>query len=152
MKYTFFWGGIYSNWYKADMLLDNIIFTSNEQYMMWIKATVFGDHATAGKILATNDSKKQKELGRQVVGYNDGIWIAMREHVVYNGLKQKFLQNPDLLEQLKEDKDTIFVEASPEDRVWGIGYDKENALANIDNWGQNLLGKLLNKLADELCK
>lgn len=37
----------------------------------------------------------------------------------------------------------FFVEASPFDRVWGIGYDQDHALQNQSNWGENLLGKTL---------
>lgn len=35
------------------------------------------------------------------------------------------------------------VEASPEDRIWGIGFDAANAEANRDKWGENLLGLAL---------
>jgi ribA/ribD-fused uncharacterized protein len=35
------------------------------------------------------------------------------------------------------------VEASPRDRIWGVGFKAENAGVNRRRWGQNLLGKAL---------
>lgn len=35
------------------------------------------------------------------------------------------------------------VEASPMDRIWGVGFAEKNAGANRHRWGQNLLGKAL---------
>jgi predicted NAD-dependent protein-ADP-ribosyltransferase YbiA (DUF1768 family) len=43
-----------------------------------------------------------------------------------------------------------FVEAAYYDRIWGIGYNEDDALANIPYWGRNELGKVLNKVRDFL--
>ncbi len=42
------------------------------------------------------------------------------------------------------------VEASPFDRIWGVGYDAANAESNRGNWGENLLGKALMRVRDRL--
>ena len=39
--------------------------------------------------------------------------------------------------------DRLIVEASPFDRIWGIGYSAKDASANKDTWGENLLGVAL---------
>jgi ribA/ribD-fused uncharacterized protein len=51
---------------------------------------------------------------------------------------------------LLENKGKTFVEASPYDKIWGIGYDVENAIENLNDWGQNLLGKILTELSNEI--
>ena len=68
------------------------------------------------------------------------------------GLREKFLQNSEHMAALKAHNDKIIVEASPEDRIWGIGYSERNAMANIADWGENLLGKMITELASELTK
>jgi ribA/ribD-fused uncharacterized protein len=42
-----------------------------------------------------------------------------------------------------ETGDRELVEASPEDRIWGIGFTEKDAKENGERWGQNLLGKAL---------
>lgn len=39
--------------------------------------------------------------------------------------------------------DRELVEASPDDRIWGIGFEAVKADANRDQWGENLLGLAL---------
>jgi len=56
------------------------------------------------------------------------------------------------MDALKNHNDKIIVEASPNDRIWGIGYSEKYAIENIDNWGENLLGKIITELASELTK
>lgn len=42
------------------------------------------------------------------------------------------------------------VEASPLDRIWGVGFGEKNAGANRHRWGQNLLGKALMEVRTRL--
>lgn len=44
------------------------------------------------------------------------------------------------------------VEASPMDRVWGIGYGEKKAGLNRHRWGKNLLGKALMDVREQLRK
>jgi ribA/ribD-fused uncharacterized protein len=47
----------------------------------------------------------------------------------------------DLRKRLLATGDRELVEASPLDRVWGIGFVERDAGRNRQAWGQNLLGK-----------
>ena len=58
--------------------------------MMYQKAQLFGDYETADKILLVTTPKEMKDLGRQVKGFNEDIWIANREKIVYQGNYTKF--------------------------------------------------------------
>ena len=151
-KYTFFWGGSYSNWHMSDFTIDDLTFCCNEQYMMYMKAITFNDKEIARRILSVRDPKTHKALGRQIKGFDSAKWDAVKEDIVYTGLKAKYTQNKTLLKKLLEDTSDLFVEASPFDKIWGIGLSELDAKKTPeDKWpGQNLLGKLLTKLKLEL--
>ncbi|MBR6669495.1 MAG: NADAR family protein, partial [Ruminococcus sp.] len=104
--------GYLSNWYLSDFTVDNIKFSSMEQYMMYRKATCFHDDKIAEQILETNDVAKIKALGRLVSGYDDHHWNGVRQVVVYEGLVAKFTQNPQLLQLLKNTKNDILAECA----------------------------------------
>ena len=87
-----------SNWSFSDFVKDGVKYTSMEQYMMHRKALTFGDMEIAEKIMAASDFGEIKALGRQVRNYDDRIWSGIRQIVVYEGLVEKFRQNPDLKE------------------------------------------------------
>lgn len=150
IKYHFFLNGKLSNWYDCEFTIKGITYCCMEQYMMHQKALIFGDSDIADKVINESRAFVQKELGRCVNNYNDEIWKTIRYQIVKEGVVEKFKQNKDLKEYLKSFKGYNIVEASSEDRVWGIGFEEDDALENIDNWGQNLLGKILTDLANEL--
>jgi predicted NAD-dependent protein-ADP-ribosyltransferase YbiA (DUF1768 family) len=64
----------------------------------------------------------------------------------------QFSQNEKLKEKLFSTYPKTLVEASPVDKIWGIGLAKEDRRAwNRDTWrGQNLLGEILTKVRDTL--
>ena len=121
--------------------------------MMHGKALLFEDNAVAEQILATRDPRTIKALGRKVKGFNEKVWKKHRENIVYCNNRAKFTQNDHLLWALVETTGTL-VEASPSDRIWGIGMSvKNDKHLNPLEWnGLNLLGFALMKVRDELCK
>ena len=134
--------GYLSNWYNSYFRLDNVQFSSMEQYMMYKKAICFGDDKVAREILATDDVVRIKELGRLVSNYNDNIWNGKRQIIVYQGLIAKFAQNEELLHQLEQTGDAILTECAVKDTIWGIGLSMSDPKRlEIEQWrGQNLLG------------
>ncbi|RWZ87234.1 MAG: NADAR family protein [Hydrotalea sp. AMD] len=151
-NYTFFWSGIFSQWYPSQFTINGITFSCAEQWMMYSKAKLFGDEETAQQILETINPKKQKELGRQVKNFDPIIWNNIARILVYQGNYAKFSQNAVLFEQLMNTDDTTLVEASPYDQVWGIGLGEEQAKITPPNlWrGKNWLGEVLTKLKNDL--
>ena len=144
--------GYLSNWYLSDFVLNDIRFSSMEQYMMYKKAMCFYDDIIAQQILSIEDVAKIKALGRAVSGYNDHIWSGLRQIVVYEGLLAKFQQNPELKKQLKETDNAMFAECAVKDRIWGIGLSMHDPdRLNPDLWkGQNLLGYTLMMVREQL--
>ena len=144
--------GYLSNWWLSDFEVDGIKFTSAEQYMMFGKAKLFGDLETQDKILGVTDVAKIKALGREVKGFDDAVWRANREQIVYMGLKAKFSDDAELKEKLLSTGDAILAECAVHDRVWGIGLSmKDSNRFNVEKWrGLSLLGKLLMRVREEL--
>lgn len=154
-KYIFFWGGIYSQWYKSKMIINGIEYNCCEQYMMHQKSLLFEPEKNkeiSEKIMKSLDPKEQKSLGRQLVGFNKEIWDSKSLSIVFKGNLSKFSQNKILLNEMMSTGNRIFVEASPNDKIWGIGlhYDDEG-IDNPENWmGTNLLGQVLTIVRNEL--
>ena len=131
-----------SQWYPCEFKEDNITYTSAEQYMMAEKAKLFGDDEIRREILSTSDPRKCKALGRKVKNFDKAVWDKNKEKIVRHGNAEKFMQNRELRNFLLSTGDKVLAEASPVDRIWGIGLGKNNPNAlNPEKWrGQNLLG------------
>lgn len=173
-KFTFFWEteSPFSQWYKSKFIAsvyfwpkrefvnqlvkngypEEVEFTSAEQFVMYTKAMLFMDLETAGEILKTKNLRKIKDLGRQVKPFIENTWNVYRWNVVYMANKYKFTQNEKLKQALLNTKETTLVEASPYDKIWGIGLsEKDLQASNRSTWkGQNLLGEILTELRIEL--
>jgi ribA/ribD-fused uncharacterized protein len=131
------------------MKISGIIFQNTEQYIMWRKAELFGDREISEKILNTDDPKKHKSLGRKVKNFDEKIWDKNKIEIATTGNREKFRQHPTLQKRLISTYPNTLVEASPVDRIWGIGFNEKDALISVKKWGQNLLGKILTKIRDE---
>lgn len=110
--------------------------------MMAEKARLFGDEATRRAILAADTSAKAKRLGRAVQSFREPEWADARYRIVVRGNIAKFTQNPELGTFLAETDEHVLVEASPDDRIWGIGLANDDPRAqDPTQWqGRNLLG------------
>lgn len=144
--------GYLSNWYKSEFVVDNITFSSMEQYMMYKKAICFHDEEIAKKILTIDDVAQIKELGRLVSNYNESYWNGVRQIIIFEGLLEKFSQNEDLKGNLKATGKEILAECAVRDRIWGIGLSmKDPDRFEVNKWnGQNLLGYALMMVRERL--
>jgi ribA/ribD-fused uncharacterized protein len=61
-----------------------------------------------------------------VTGYDDDVWNKHRYSIVVQGNIHKFGQDPDLRDYLLKTEGRILVEASPVDRIWGIGLAQDS--------------------------
>lgn len=164
-KFTFFWqtASPFSQFHPAKFTAKPLFITISddeegytflhcEQWMMFNKAKLFKDEKSAAMIMEATEPIKCKTIGRKVKNFEEKIWKQENERIVLEGNRQKFTQNPSLLEKLLETEGTTLVEASPVDRLYGIGLAANNPKAlNRSTWrGQNVLGRLLTELRDEL--
>jgi ribA/ribD-fused uncharacterized protein len=144
--------GFLSNWYPSPFDLDGIHFTSAEQYIMYSKCIIFGDTASAQKVLATEDTKEQQAIGRNAKGYVGSVWSGMRQIVAVRGLLAKFSQNEDLKRQLLDTGDAWLVECAHSDTTWACGIRlNEDERFDSSKWrGQNILGFALMEVRSHL--
>jgi ribA/ribD-fused uncharacterized protein len=163
LKYIFFWGHTnkynekvgkfcFSQWFESPFTVDNITYKTAEHWMMAHKALMFGDKTVFDKIINCDKPGEAKELGRQVLGYDDHIWNEKKFDIVKLGNIHKFNQHPEFADYLLKTENRILVESSPVDTIWGIGLSQDSKdIENIYAWrGQNLLGFALMATRDFL--
>ena len=154
-RFVFFWKppGPFSQWTRSHFTIDDQLYTHAEQFMMAEKARLFGDEQMLARILAADDPSTQKKLGQAVRGFDDELWRAERMQIVVAGNLAKFGQSAKLRRLLCETGDRELVEASPLDRIWGIGLRADDPqIEDRAAWqGENLLGIALGKVREQLC-
>lgn len=133
-----------SNHYARDFYVKGIRFPHMECFLMYCKAKRFGDEMSAAKILLSSHPQECKRLGRAVRGFDDAVWAPVRCSYAIIGGIQKFAQNLDLLQYLLATGTRELVEASPTDRLWGIGMSADDPRVHQrELWGENLCGRYL---------
>jgi ribA/ribD-fused uncharacterized protein len=165
VKYVFFWGHqpqkdgsigttSMSQWFDdgTSFVVDGIAYQTAEHWMMVEKARLFDDPEMVERILASNSAAKAKKLGRMVHNFDSAKWEANAFEIVKQGSIHKFGQNPLLKDYLLKTGDSILVEASPLDPIWGIGLARDHEHAGQPAFwkGRNLLGFALMEARDAL--
>lgn len=141
-----------SQWQYSEFEVDIHDYTSAEQYMMAEKARLFEDEEIEKQIMNSTDPREIKSLGQKVKNFKQDVWDRVKYSIVLTGNYYKFSQNKEIREFLLSTDNKILVEASPLDKIWGVGLSSENSkINNPISWnGKNLLGFALMELRDEL--
>lgn len=144
--------GYFSNWYPSPFVVDDVCYNHVEQYLMAQKAKLFHDVESYAAILKAHTPKECKALGRNVDPFHAETWAKVRYEVLKAGVRAKFNQNEGLKQLLLATGNCVIAEASPLDDLYGIGISAEVAKdVSPDDWsGENLLGKALMEIRDEL--
>ena len=159
--HVFFFTEWPSNFKKTDFEWEafgqRLRFFCTEQAFMWAKAMHFGDTRTAEAILLVeNDPMRCKHLGRLVENFDETEWDRVRYSYMKEVNIEKYRQDADLLTKLLDPEfdGKKFVEASPTDRIWGIGLGLGTPKCILDNenmWrGRNLLGQVVTEVREIL--
>lgn len=160
--YIFFWshknnrGGVnkacFSQWYDSPFTVDDTEYLTAEHYMMAGKARLFNDETALQNILSARDPGAAKHYGREVTGFVQGVWEKHRFEIVVRGNMVKFSQHDELRGFLLATGNRVLVEASPIDRIWGIGLTEDDADSHFpEKWqGLNLLGYALMEVRSRL--
>lgn len=150
--HVFFWSGELSNWHTCRFRYKHLNFYNTEQAFMWEKAIFFNDMESAKKILETPEPYLNKRLGRKVKGFDSERWLIAAYPIMVAVNYAKYSQNLHLRRILLDTEDKILVEASPYDKIWGIGISwQDDDCLNEMKWkGMNLLGKALMEVRKQL--
>jgi ribA/ribD-fused uncharacterized protein len=153
-NFVFFWGGTCSQWAKSDFTIEGVTYNCAEQYMMAKKALLFDDADAYASIMKSKNPRDQKAFGRKVIGFDSDVWNIECRHYVYEANYAKFTQNPSMLSELESYGDKELVEASPYDKIWGIGMHwKDDGIDDKSNWkGSNWLGEAIMQVRETLKK
>ncbi|MEV0648542.1 NADAR family protein [Phytomonospora sp. NPDC050363] len=163
LRFLHFWGhapspdgrvtaSCLSQWWPAPFTVDGVGYATCEHYMMAGKARLFGDEEMERRILAAAHPRTAKTLGRKVRGFDQDRWEAERFEIVVAANVGKFGEHAELGGFLAGTKARVLVEASPRDRIWGIGLAADDPRADRPSqWrGPNLLGFALMAARDRL--
>ncbi|WP_415951432.1 NADAR family protein [Streptomyces sp. KLOTTS4A1] len=163
LKFLHFWGHtppgdgavgkhVLSQWWPAPFVVDGVRYATAEHWMMAAKARLFGDAEAERKALAAASPAAAKKAGRLVRGFDEAVWERERFRIVVEGSVHKFAGDPDLRTYLLRTGERVLVEASPMDRIWGIGLAATDQRAgDPGRWrGLNLLGFALMEARERL--
>ncbi|MFE0695650.1 NADAR family protein [Streptomyces sp. YPW6] len=163
VKYLPFWGhrprpdgrpgpSCLSQWWPSPFTVDGVVYASAEHWMMAGKARLFGDPEGEAAAVAARSPGAAKKAGRLVRGFDEDVWIRERFALVVAGSVHKFGQDPELAGYLLSTGDRVLVEASPVDRIWGVGLTADDARTERPReWrGLNLLGFALMEARERL--
>lgn len=163
VKYLHFWGhrprpdgrlgaSCLSQWWPSPFVVDGARYATAEHWMMAGKARLFADTEAEQRVLAAGSPAQAKNIGRLVRGFDDATWERERFGIVVEGSVHKFGSDEGLRGFLLGTGQRVLVEASPMDRVWGIGLAAtDEAALNPERWrGPNLLGFALMEARERL--
>lgn len=160
-EFLFFWGhtgkdeitkSCFSQWFPLQFEENRTIYKTAEHYMMAGKAKLFNDQEILQNILQSETPNQAKNLGRKVKNFDPQSWDEYKYDIVKKANLLKFGQNSKFADFLLSTGDKILTEASPYDKIWGIGMLESDPKAkNPLYWaGENLLGFALMEVRDEL--
>ena len=151
-KFIFFWGGTFSQWCPSYFEIDGIEYNCAEQYMMAKKALLFNDFDAYREIMLEEEPATQKAIGKTVRGFDKVKWEKYCHKYVYDANLAKFIQNPRMKKELLASGTKDIVEASPEDKIWGIGmHETHPDILDKSKWqGTNWLGEAIMKVRETL--
>lgn len=137
----------------------NMQFVNGWQYYEYRKALFFGDNGTMHAIQYADTTHEDKdafrELGRQVIGYDENKWKRIRESVMFDQLMYRFMDDENMRRTLQWTDESYIIYNDDMDTLWGTGVPMMNDnkpstnWLHVDNWtGENRLGFILMDIRD----
>ena len=140
-----------SNFHPAAFVYNDVHYTTSEQFIQHQKALYFGDHQTATQIITTESPADCKAIGSDVLNFNQDCWDAVAKEICKPGIRQKFKQQPALMDVLINCTQNKEIVECATDKVWGTGYalSKPDCLDRSRWTSPGILGEILTEIREE---
>lgn len=130
--------GNFSNFAPFPILVDNFVWRTTEHYF---QASKFLDPDVQDKIRDIESPMEAAKEGRKKTYQLRADWEDVKDGIMLQALRRKFMQHPELQRELFLTGDSILIEHTKNDHYWADGGD---------GTGKNMLGILLMQLREEL--
>ena len=130
--------GCFSNFSDHYIIVDGTVYRTTEHYFQSRK---FLDEENRNAVIKSSTPFKAAEIGRDRSRPLREDWEDIKLDVMYEALKYKVEQYPDIKAILLSTGNNTIIEESYKDSYWAEGPDKK---------GLNMLGKLWMKLRDDI--
>lgn len=144
--------GEFCNPYPAPFTYMGIRFETVEQFLYYMRAVFGRSKATAEKILACGgDSSALIKTSKKQRILENNSWETVRSQVMRIGMRQKFLQNPELRKKLLSTGFKLLVEMPKEGILGRLLPGSEDWIRDPGKWkGKNSTGKVLMQVRTDL--
>lgn len=130
--------GCFSNFSPHGVQLKGVWWPTTEHYF---QAQKFVGASDEEAIRLAKSPKQAAEMGRDRKRPLRPDWEQVKDNVMREAVRQKFLTHKDIQQTLLNTGDEEIVENAPGDYYWGVG---------ADGSGKNMLGKILMEVRAEL--
>ncbi|WP_242841014.1 NADAR family protein [Butyrivibrio sp. AE3004] len=121
----------FSLWYQGEpVFINGRNYLSAEQYVVSEKALLFNDFETYAKIMNEPDPAICQKLGGEIKNFDDAIWKKCYREVIFNGNVGKFLSDKAFADALMSTGDSVIIQASPNDDIFGAGLSKDDLISS----------------------
>ena len=136
---------------KYPIQIDGTTYNCNEQFIQSQKAELFGDNRAKDRIMASDNPREMKDLGKRIRGYVDSEWKEATENVISECIRRKVYDHQEVQDYLMTTNDKIIGEGTS-DPHFGIGlHISDSRVLNYNEWqGHNLMGKALMEVRSEI--
>ena len=142
-----------SNFFPASFQTKGQHYISSEQFIQASKAQYFGDIDIYNQIMGCKNSSDCKEFSRKISGVDHSKWETVAADICRIGIRDKFIQNPILMEILVWKTGTKCIVECANDRLWGMGIPLAHPDSlDSDRWiTPGIMGKILEEIRLEFC-
>ena len=140
-----------SNFHPAKFIHEGQTYIYSEQFIQATKAAYFGDLDTYMKIMGCKTSFDCKQISWSIKNVDSKHWDAVAMSLCEPGIREKFVQNPHLMDPLIRRTENKMIVECTKDRLWGTGTAlSEESCLNRDRWiTQGILGRILERIRNE---